>query len=103
MTNYNKNIPSFVYFYAEWCGHCQNFMPIWKALENMVPKNELNMVKISCVENQDYCNKINSLKGYPTLYFVPTAGSAFMYRGDRSPESLIDFINNSMNKQLIKI
>ena len=46
----NKNLDSLVFFHAEWCGHCKSFMPTWDALEKIISKDIINMVKISCVE-----------------------------------------------------
>ena len=100
----NKNIPSLILFYAEWCGHCKNLMPIWDALSDLLPSDKINMVKISCVEKEKECNSIKDIKGYPTIIFVDIElNKKIVYSGERTPESIINFINKCVGNQIIKI
>lgn len=100
----NKELNSLVFFYAEWCGHCKNFMPTWDALSQMVPSDIINMVKISCVKKQKECNAIKEIKGYPTIMFIDMKeNKTTTYAGQRNPESIIQFINQCMGKQVLQL
>ena len=103
-TAIKKNDNTFVRIHAEWCGHCKNLMPIWDALSDLLPSDKINMVKISCVEKEKECNSIKEIKGYPTIIFVDIElNKKIVYSGERTPESIINFINKCVGNQIIKI
>lgn len=88
-----KNIPSFVLFYAEWCGHCKALMPEWKKLEEKTDHSKINIVKISCVEKQDECKKIKLVNGYPTILLLDASGKNIeKYENERSLNGFSQFI-----------
>lgn len=100
----NKNLNSLVLFHAEWCGHCKNFMPTWDALSKLIPKDLINMVKISCVEKEKECGAIKEIRGYPTIIFVDMKGSqTITFTGQRNPESIIEFINECMGGEVLSL
>jgi thiol-disulfide isomerase/thioredoxin len=100
----NKKIPSLILFHAEWCGHCRNFMPTWNALSDIIPNDQVNMVKISCVEKEKQCNSIKEIKGFPTIMYIDiNLNKKIIYSGQRTPESIINFINECNGKQIIKL
>lgn len=100
----NRNLNSLILFHAEWCGHCKHFMPTWDALAELIPKNIINMVKISCVEKEKECGAIKEIRGYPTIIFVDMkASKTTTYSGPREPESIIEFINQCMGSQVLKL
>lgn len=39
------------------------------------------------------------VKGFPTIYFVPTNNEAVRYNGDRGLDDLIDFIDNHVQSK----
>lgn len=100
----NKKLNSLVLFHAEWCGHCKHFMPTWDALAELIPKDIINMVKISCVEKEKECSAIKEVRGYPTIIFVDMKSSkTITFSGSRDPESIIEFINECMGSQVLKL
>jgi thiol-disulfide isomerase/thioredoxin len=100
----NRKLNSLVLFHAEWCGHCKNFMPTWDALTKLIPKDIINMVKISCVEKEKECGAIKEIRGYPTIIFVDMKVSkTITFSGSRDPESIIEFINECMGSQVLKL
>jgi protein disulfide-isomerase-like protein len=103
-TKINKNLNSLVLFYAEWCGHCKNFMPTWDALTKLIPKEVINMVKISCVKKEKACAEIKQIRGYPTIIFVDMKNAqTITFNGQRNPESIIEFINECMEEEVLKL
>lgn len=100
--NINKNLPCCILFYADWCGHCKNFMPTWESLTKTLPSNKINMIKISCVEKEKQCNTIDDIKGYPTIIYVDIQSKKkIIFSGQRTAESIIEFINKSNGKKIV--
>jgi len=100
----NKDLNSLILFHAEWCGHCRNFMPTWDALTKVIPSDIIHMVKISCVEKEKECGAIKEIRGYPTIIFVDMKVSkTITYSGPRNPESIIEFINQCMGSEVLKL
>lgn len=58
-----------VKFYAPYCGHCKNMVPVYNKLaENL--KELVDVAAVDCTNsmNQDVCAKYR-IEGYPTLKF----------------------------------
>jgi thiol-disulfide isomerase/thioredoxin len=98
----NKNLPFCVLFYADWCGHCKNFMPTWNSLTESLPSDKINMIKISCVDKEQQCNAIDDIKGYPTIIYVDIKlKKKIIFSGQRTYDSIINFINESNGKKIV--
>ncbi len=92
---YNLNNPSFVLFYANWCGHCQTFMPTWEKFKTKINKKKYNIVEI---ESQNpFTNRIKGLQGYPSLYYIQN-DKVIEYNEGRDLKSLKEFFKK--NKKL---
>ena len=88
--------PTIMYFYAEWCPHCKNFMPEWKKFKEQVAGQKINAVERSCVEYADYCSNVTSLEGYPSIYFIPASGTPVEYTGPRNAKELLKFYKKNV-------
>ncbi len=64
--------PMIVLFYADWCGFCIRFMPIYEELYKN-HKNQFNFVKVNVddKENEELVKKYE-IAGFPTVYMVNT-------------------------------
>jgi len=84
----------FAEFYAPWCGHCQRLAPIWESLgEKYTATNSVVIAQMDATENDIPPQAPFKVSGFPTLKFRPAGSSEFVdYNGDRSLESLIEFI-----------
>ena len=73
---------------ADWCGHCQNFLPTWENLQN----NYNNKYKFTTLDSEKDKSEINKLKinGFPTILINNKE-----YNGDRTEESIITFIEQN--------
>jgi thiol-disulfide isomerase/thioredoxin len=92
--NYNLNIPTLILFYADWCGHCQRFIPIWKELKTKINTKECNIIEIE--SDETFIKKIKDLKAYPTIYYIST-NLTTEYKDDRTIESILNFLEKNKN------
>mmetsp|Transcript_2672 Transcript_2672/g.7943 ORF Transcript_2672/g.7943 Transcript_2672/m.7943 type:complete len:497 (+) Transcript_2672:181-1671(+) len=85
----------FVEFYAPWCGHCKTLAPIWDKLGEAFKDNDSVVIaKMDATANDVPDPKKFKVAGFPTLKFVKADGEVVDYEGDRSEESLLDFVNS---------
>jgi len=106
-----------VLFYADWCGYCKKFRPVYEALETEIPKYEINLASpmgppmAGGSETLTYAHalkqrpsiatehyKIDDLSkfvgGYPTTIFFTNAGKVekdiHVVAGGRTTEQLTE-------------
>ena len=91
---YNLNKPSLILFYANWCGYCKEFMPIWDKFKNKINTKEYNIVEIESANS--FTQKINKLNGYPTLFYI-YGDNIIEYKDDRNVKSLVKFLKENKN------
>ncbi len=85
-----------VLFYADWCPHCQNFGPTFKALEkDRALKKNFNFVRINSEDpaSRKYMEEYE-IQGFPSLFMVnPQTGEKqqvenYLMFGDNAKETL---------------
>ncbi len=64
--------PMLILFYADWCGFCIRFMPIYERLYK-AHKHDFNFVKIN-VEDEKYADVVKKyeIAAFPTVFLVNT-------------------------------
>ncbi|KAG9031219.1 protein disulfide-isomerase precursor [Tulasnella sp. JGI-2019a] len=95
----------FVEFYAPWCGHCKRLAPIYEELGQhfAYAKDKLVIAKMDATENDLPPTNQFKITGFPTIKMRPAGSSVFIdYEGDRSLESMIEFINTNVNNEIGK-
>jgi thioredoxin-like negative regulator of GroEL len=85
-------VPIFVKFYSEQCGHClamaEDFDEAAAAFSNVT------FGGVECNVNQDLC-KVHNISGYPTiLLFLPGNKTGIAFNGVRSLDGFCDFVEN---------
>ena len=74
-------------YYANWCGHCQRFKPVWEEM-----KPELKEMGVICSEYEDGRDESRiraaNIRGFPTL-IITRNGKKEMYDGPRTKEAII--------------
>lgn len=82
-----------MFYYADWCGHCQHFRPAWDAFKQQVPMGgpavaETNWDKIKLLPAA-----YQNIAGFPTVVYK-YGNRSIEYSGDRSVGSLLAFIRD---------
>lgn len=72
--DYNKAVkskkPLFVLFYADWCGYCVKFMPVYQQLAGLYGE-DMDFVKVN-VEDAKYEQLVSEIgiTGFPTVFII---------------------------------
>uniref|UniRef100_A0A0N4Z9A5 Protein disulfide-isomerase n=1 Tax=Parastrongyloides trichosuri TaxID=131310 RepID=A0A0N4Z9A5_PARTI len=86
-----------VKFYAPWCGHCKQLVPVWEKLGEAFKDNEnVVIAKMDATLNEVEDVKVNS---FPTIKFFPAGSDKVIdYTGDRTLEAFTAFIESDGKK-----
>ncbi|KAG9102339.1 protein disulfide-isomerase precursor [Ceratobasidium sp. 370] len=93
----------FAEFYAPWCGHCKRLKPIWENLAELYQgqKDKLTVLKMDATTNDLPASAGFKISGFPAIKFKPAGTKTFIdYEGDRSIESLIEFVQTHAKNKL---
>lgn len=88
---FDKSKDVLVEFYAPWCGHCKQLVPIYDQLgENFKDSATVVIAKMDATANELEHTKINS---FPTIkLFKKDTNEVIEYNGERTLEGLTKFI-----------
>ncbi|ORY74538.1 thioredoxin-like protein [Leucosporidium creatinivorum] len=93
--------PSFVKFYAPWCGHCKALAPLWADMATSLA-GSVNVYEMDCdtPENKKVCRG-EKVRAYPTLIFY-NKGASVEYKGKRDVQTLKNFALKAVSATTIK-
>ena len=91
------------FIYADWCGHCKKFKPVWDEVASGVnTDNDQKMIKVDLGQqnskSEELMNKYN-VSGFPTVVLVDNTQShevLEVYEGERTKTSLTRYVNSKM-------
>lgn len=98
----NPNPPTqdtFTMFYAEWCPHCKNAKP---GFSDFMGSGTIDLgdkkVKVEMCDAEKEPEKVKGLpvNGFPTFLLQKTTGEVVEYKGDRSAEGYLKFLNEHL-------
>ncbi|KAK9449854.1 thioredoxin-like domain-containing protein [Limtongia smithiae] len=87
-----------VEFYATWCGHCKKLAPTYEELGEIFWNDEELKSKVSIAKIDTPNNDVpDEVRGFPTIKLYPAGDkeNAIEYEGDRTLQSLSDFIRDN--------
>jgi thiol-disulfide isomerase/thioredoxin len=89
---------SMVLYYADWCGHCREFKPVWNKAKEMFSNSDVEFIEYEATKHPEVMTK-NQIGGFPTIRAQVTAkinGKEMTdyneYTSDRSFESFSNFV-----------
>ena len=92
----NSSEPTLIFFHAPWCGHCKRAKPEFeKLMKKISGMKGKKAAMINCDEHQDIARD-NDVQGFPTIRYYhegPKSKKFREYAGDRSMESMYQFMN----------
>lgn len=83
----------FVFFGAEWCGHCKQFKPTFNEMAAKADKKELKMNPLFIrymMEDRDPISSLFKILGFPTLVYINN-GKWCKFNDHRNEEKLVKF------------
>jgi protein disulfide-isomerase-like protein len=87
------NDTKLVLFYADWCGHCKQFKPIWEETASEINKGGKKiMISVNVGEKDDMSSKLSEkykVDGFPTVVIFSNGKMTSSYDGPRTKEGLI--------------
>ena len=95
--------------YANWCGHCQNLKPEWKALKKSLSTSRVQFIEIEESESakRAHFEKKNktqlNVNGFPTIFKIQHGKPVQYYTGPRTADAMRAWIGvQSSNKHTRK-
>ena len=77
-------------FYADWCGHCTTFKPIWQELKKTFDVNGIEHSDFEDTKNKEEMSRYN-IGSYPTIK-IEENGEVTEYNGLRDYNSILSYL-----------
>lgn len=74
-------------YYANWCGHCKTFKPVWDSLKPYFDKNKVEYIDYEETAFPDII-KNDKIEAFPTI-MIEKNGMKYEYNGDRTVDGLV--------------
>ena len=84
-----------VLFFSPYCPHCQRFRPTYLQLGTKLNHDNLLFADVDCTVERPLCAQFK-IRAYPTVLFVSKGLTADVFRGPRTVENLLAFVENNI-------
>ena len=89
-----KDRPTLVLFFADWCPHCQSFKPTWNGLAKKHEKSKkLQLAQVEYADMEAIPNKYKKIRGFPTIQMMKGGKILSEFNDMRTMEALEAYIN----------
>jgi thiol-disulfide isomerase/thioredoxin len=88
--------------YADWCGHCQAAKPSFEEISKdgqvSIANGTVVVVRMLNADDSKNESELKRLKvaGYPTLILETTDGKTIEFKGERTTQAYLDFLNKHL-------
>ena len=96
----NASEYTFTMYYADWCGHCKKAKPEMEELvkRGVIEKNGKKcQIRMISPEEEPEKAKGKPIKGFPTFLMESADGQIVEYKGERSTDGYLEFINKNLS------
>lgn len=95
----SPSVKEFVLYYADWCPHCKHVVPEFDKLAPngsvVVGGQNVKVSKYEASKDKDK-HKAAGISGYPTIRFIDVDGTTTEYKGTRTAEEFLKFLNERL-------
>ena len=77
-------------FYADWCGHCTKFKPVWEQLKSGFDQRGIAHEEHESAEKE--IMDVFDIQGYPTIK-IEQSGIVSDYPGSRDRDSILSYVS----------
>lgn len=95
------NNPTLINYWADWCGHSRQFLPIWKAFKEAARQRypQLQVTELNIGRNRELeaLAREVGVMGYPSVVFLH-GGNVHHMKDARTLENIGKFVDSVMNK-----
>lgn len=97
--NYKNNKGTWlVLYHADWCYHCNQFMPTWEQVCKKLEKRNVNTIAIES-EQLSQITPHEPIMGYPTIHLVKNGKLKKVYaERDRNLNTVLKFVDKHSRK-----
>jgi thiol-disulfide isomerase/thioredoxin len=86
-------------FKADWCGHCQNFKPVWEELKKnkIIDNKPIEYIEYNDKDKAKWEKTNTGINGYPTIILKvgqKVGTKVIEYNGPRTVDDIIKFIKS---------
>ncbi|EPY51700.1 protein disulfide isomerase [Schizosaccharomyces cryophilus OY26] len=90
-------------FYAPWCGHCKNLLPVYEELGQTFEEDDDILIGKIDADTYGEVGKKYQIRGFPTLIWYPADGSdPEQYSHARDLDSLTQFVSEKTGVKKLK-
>ena len=88
-----KDKPTLVLFFADWCPHCQMFEPTWKELAKKHEKSKkLQLAQVEYSDMDAVPKKYKKIRGFPTIQMMKGGKVLSEFNDVRTIDALESYI-----------
>lgn len=87
-----SSLPVLIVAYANYCGYCHRFAPLFQQIERVVQGAVLTRVFHG--PDEPLLKSLLNVQGYPTVLMLDRRGAIHVFENERTFETLLSFIKS---------